>query len=71
MIDTLAQNVCMLISLFLGALKSLSLTTEIFSYSGTPPLLQPMIILVCKLLEKSQGGRIASAVFTIKKCSYH
>lgn len=62
MIDTLAQNVCMLISLFLGALKSLSLRTEIFSYSETTPVLQQMIILVYKLLEKSQEGLIVCAV---------
>lgn len=62
MIDTLAQNVGMLISLFLGALKSLSLTTEIFSYSGRPPILQQMIGLDCGLLEKSQEGRIVCAV---------
>lgn len=42
----------MLISLFLGALKSLCLRTEIFSYSGRPPVLQQMIVLVCKVLEK-------------------
>lgn len=66
-IDTLAQNVCMLISLFLGPLKSLTLRPEIFSYTCTAA----NDYCCLQIAGKKSGGQDCLCCFMRKKCSYH